>query len=116
MEIGVDIISSNTHSVINCLSPYLHRKKSEIMAWVAKEKPIPHIDQLNLNEDDKFYVLSYYYFKAFPDLVLEREEEEKKSGLVTVKETEFTGIQVRERVLYACAWGQHTDSAGCARR
>lgn len=93
-EVEVDIISSNTHSVINCLSPYLHRKKPEIMAWVAREKPVPHIDQLNLNEDDKFYVLSYYYFKAFPDLMLEREEEEKKSGLVTVKETEFTGIQV----------------------
>ncbi len=108
-EIEVDIISSNTHSVINCLSPYLHRKKPEIMAWVAREKPIPHIDQLNLNEDDKFYVLSYYYFKAFPDLMLEREEEEKKAGLVTVKETEFTGIQVRARVcggvcVCVCVW------------
>jgi CRP-like cAMP-binding protein len=94
VEVEVDIISSNTHSVINCLSPYLHRKRHEILEWAAREKPVPHIDRLDLNADDKFYVLSYYYFKAFPQLLLEREEEERKAGMFTVKETEFTGIQV----------------------
>lgn len=93
-ELEVDIVSSNTHSVINCLSPYLHRKRAEILSWAEKEKPIPGIEHLNMDEDDRFYVLSYYYYKAFPHLIVEREEEERKLGMYILKETEFTGIQV----------------------
>lgn len=101
VELEVDIVSSNTHSVINCLSPYLHSKRDEILAWAHQEKPLPQIDHLNMNEDDKFYVLAYYYFKTFPHLMLEREEEERKVGMKTLKETEFTGIQACRSI---CIW------------
>ncbi|OUM62344.1 hypothetical protein PIROE2DRAFT_69517 [Piromyces sp. E2] len=32
-DLIVDIISSNTHSVVNLVSPWLHKKKSEILDW-----------------------------------------------------------------------------------
>ena len=35
----VDIISSNTHSVVNLVSPWLHRKKKEILEWGRKNRP-----------------------------------------------------------------------------
>ncbi len=93
-DLEVDIISSNTYSVINCLSPYLHAKRNEIIQWAVENRPIPNLDKFNLNETDKFYILSYHYFKAFPHLLQERIEAEERCGMKTLKETEFTGIQV----------------------
>ncbi len=38
-ELVVDIISSNTHSVVNLVSPWVHRKKEEILTWGKKTHP-----------------------------------------------------------------------------
>lgn len=35
-DVLVDIISSNTHSVVNILSPYLHSMKDVIFAWARE--------------------------------------------------------------------------------
>ena len=34
-ELEVHIVSSNTHSVSNCLNPFFARRKDEILAWAG---------------------------------------------------------------------------------
>ena len=36
-DIEVHVVSSNTHSVSNCLNPYFARAKDEILAWAEAE-------------------------------------------------------------------------------
>ena len=40
----VDIMSSNTHSVVNLLSPYLHSHRDEILEWGKEHcKEVPDL-------------------------------------------------------------------------
>jgi len=38
-DLIVDIISSNTHSVVNLVSPWVHKRKEEITEWGKKNHP-----------------------------------------------------------------------------
>jgi hypothetical protein len=94
-ELEVDIVSSNIHCVVNCLSPYLHAKKDAILNWARENNPLPGLDRVPLSDPDKLYILTQLYFKAHPDEERERIAHERKYfGMVTLQETEFTGIQV----------------------
>ena len=93
-DISVDIISSNTHSVSNILSPFLHSKRQEILEWGRLNKA-ELIKNTPVSEQDLLYILSQYYMKEHPHLVDERTQMEKQHGFVTIIEQELTGVTVQ---------------------
>jgi len=93
-ELIVDIISSNTHSVVNLVSPWVHRKKGEILEWGKKTHP-EIVEQNPVDEEDLLYILLQFYLKELPDLAKERSEEEFKHGILSIFEEELTGISVQ---------------------
>lgn len=94
-NLNVHIISSNTHSVLNLISPWLHANKKTIMDWGLKFQPdafrvkFPH-------PDDLLYYLLYYYLKEFPQLAADKLRHEREHGIITLDgEVAGTGICVQ---------------------
>ncbi|KXS21030.1 hypothetical protein M427DRAFT_350598 [Gonapodya prolifera JEL478] len=92
-DLDVDIISSNTHSVINILSPFLHSRRDEILEWGRKHKK-DVVDANPVGDQDLLYILSQFYFRD-PALAKERTEVERTHGIRTLVEEEFTGISLQ---------------------
>lgn len=92
-EVRVHIISSNTHSVVNCLSPYLTTHAEEIRAWGDQRYP----DRAEgwTDPHDHMYALAREFFAAHPERARERNLEEASLGLKRLSETAFTGIEVQ---------------------
>ena len=89
----VHIVSSNTHSVSNCLSPFLGRRQADILAWGKLHHP--EIDPAQLpNERDLLYVLARAYDAAEPAARELRMREERAAGHYRLISTAFTGIAV----------------------
>jgi hypothetical protein len=90
----VDIISSNTHSVISLLSPYIHRHRADILSWGATHSPDTVAAPFRFDMD-RLYALCGGFFAAHPAQAAEKTEEERVHGIVTLEEQEFTGITVQ---------------------
>jgi len=88
----VHIISSNTHSVSNCLNPFFSRRKAEILEWAAgegaREGAWP-------NPFDEVYYLARPYLLAHPEARRELEAAEAERGIARLPETVTTGISVQ---------------------
>jgi len=93
-DLIVDIISSNTHSVVNLVSPWLHKKKNEILEWGKNAHP-EIVEQNPVDEEDLLYILLQFYLKEVPEMAKERSEEEFKYGILSIFEEELTGISVQ---------------------
>ncbi|KAL6613049.1 hypothetical protein U3516DRAFT_592157 [Neocallimastix sp. 'constans'] len=93
-DLIVDIISSNTHSVVNLVSPWVHKRKEEITEWGKKNHP-EIVEQNPVDEEDLFYILLQFYLKEFPEKAKERLEEEFKYGILSIFEEDLTGISVQ---------------------
>jgi len=91
-ELEVHIVSSNTHSVSNCLNPFFVRRKDEILAWAEREGLR---EPLWDNPFDEVYNFSRRYLGAFPDRRAELAATEEECGIVRLPETVTTGIQVQ---------------------
>jgi len=91
-DINVHLISSNTHSVANCLNPFFVRNADEILDWAEREG-------LRAsgwtNRMDETYSLARGWFRAFPDRKSEVASVEASHGIVRLPETVTTGIQVQ---------------------
>jgi CRP-like cAMP-binding protein len=91
-EIDVHIVSSNTHSVSNCLNPWFQYRKADVLSWA---------DGAGLRtpgwprEEDEVYHLARAYFSAHPKAKGEMLVEERAAGLVRLPERVTTGIQVQ---------------------
>ncbi len=96
-SLEVHIVSSNTHSVSNCINPFFARRKDEILAW-AGEQGLRTEAASGFrwpNEFDEVYYLSRAYFAAHPGAKLELDEAEAGCGIARLPETVTTGIQVQ---------------------
>ena len=102
-ELEVHIISSNTHSVANCLSAYLVAQSEEILAWGRKHRPElcgePSPERpwgkRWRSRSDLVYVVARDYFKAHPEAEREWERVEAEGGRQELRATAFTGIEVQ---------------------
>ncbi len=92
-DIDVHIISSNTHSVMNCLSPYLHRHAPAIEAWGKQHHPELYAIDWPV-KTDRLYAVARHYFAAHPEAQAKRLHTERKSGLLELPEAGMTGIVV----------------------
>ncbi len=93
-NIPVHIISSNTHSVPNCLSPWLDEHGEEILAW-ARETEHELVDQPWADSRDATYAIARDYFAEHPSRAAEKAAADREAGIVRLRETAFTGIEVQ---------------------
>jgi len=90
----VDIISSNTHSVKNLISPYIHANREKIVEWGRLHHPEVFDEPLD-NEMDRLYAIAKLYLQANPIEKKKQEQLELEAGIVTLEEREVTGISVQ---------------------
>lgn len=93
-DFKVHIISSNTHSVTNCLNPSLIEQADEILAWGHQ------VGHKLTTEDwthqfDLVYALARDYWVAHPEMAAASREFEQVCGILRLHETVCTGIQVQ---------------------
>jgi len=89
----VHIVSSNTHSVTNCLSPWPRHLETEVMAWAASSGH-PFLAENWENPRDKLYALLADYFRAHPERAASAESE-RSWGILTLDDRSTTGIAVQ---------------------
>jgi hypothetical protein len=90
----VHIVSSNTHSVSNCLNPYFSRRKEEILGW-AESAGLRSSDGVWPNPFDEVYYLARPYLQAHPEGRRELEAAEAERGIARLPEAVTTGISVQ---------------------
>ena len=89
----VHIISSNTHSVGNCLSSWLQQHAAEIEAW--GQTALPEVHGLPWTHPmDRVVALTRPWLDAHPDRAAERERAEATDA-VHLDHTALTGISVQ---------------------
>jgi len=100
-ELRVHIVSSNTHSVSNCLSPWLKRNSDTVLAWGRANRPEYFGEDSNgcvvgawHNASDLLYVLARDYLEENEDAAAERAEVDLQHGHVNLEGTAYTGIEV----------------------
>jgi hypothetical protein len=91
-DVSVHVISSNTHSVTNCLSPFLVERAERILAWGRENLPELVAEPWDRRED-LLYALARHYLSAHREEEALRRQEER-GWVVRLVETAFTGIQV----------------------
>lgn len=93
-EVGVHIVSSNTHSVTNCLNPWFRANGPKIRAW-AKDRNHPDLRVAWKFDDDALYSIARSYFKEEKSAARELEAFALKYGIRRLKDTASTGIEVQ---------------------
>ena len=101
-ELRVHIISSNTHSVANCLSPYMGRRREEILAWGRTHMPELCGEPSEARpwgagwaeRDDLVYAIGRHYLHQSEDERDAARSEQLEGGRHRLKFTAFTGIEV----------------------
>ena len=88
----VHIVSSNTHSVSNCINPFFVRRKEEILGW-ADSAGLREGDWTD--DSDEVFFLARPYLVAHPEARREMDALEAECGVVRLPETVTTGIQVQ---------------------
>jgi hypothetical protein len=91
-EFKVHIVSSNTHSVSNCVNPFFVSHAHEILAWGASQGL--HVEGWK-EPFDEVYHLSRSWLEAFPDHKDELGISERSAGVLRLPERVTTGIQVQ---------------------
>ena len=92
-DFDVHVVSSNTHSVTNCLSVWLQDDREAMLAWGRREQPAlcaldwPH-------PDDLLAALARGYLRAHPEANERRRRVDRAGGRV-LDSTAFTGIEVQ---------------------
>ncbi len=93
-DLPVHIVSSNTHSVINCLSGALTENAAAIRAWAEQQGHELLAETWN-DPADLVYALSRDYYKAHPEALEAKRAADARAGIVRLDETAFTGIGVQ---------------------
>lgn len=91
---GVHIISSNTHSVSNCLNPWFREHGDRVLAW-ARDNGHPAAEDSWREEQDLVYALARDYVTAHPEEGAAAAETAREAGHLSLGETVGTGIQVQ---------------------
>lgn len=93
-ERGVHIISSNTHSVSNCLNPWFREHSSQVRAW-AETTGHPALEETWTHPQDLVYALARSYVAAHPDQEDAIRDRARHAGHHELQRTVNTGIRVQ---------------------
>jgi hypothetical protein len=89
----VHVVSSNTHSVTNCLSPFPSRVENQALAW-AEKTGHPFLNHPWTNPRDRLYGILPAFLKAHPELA-PRPDDERAWGILRIEDQATTGIAVQ---------------------
>ena len=114
-DLDVHVISSNTHSVANCLSPYLAEHAETILAWGREHRPELGGEPTDerpwgghwSRRTDLLYVTARDYLRRVDGAARALDASGRDAGHERLTSTAFTGIEVD----LFCA--QHLDPARC---
>lgn len=93
-DVEVHIVSSNTHSVANCLNPWYRRESGSILDW-AQETAHPYLSETWPITHDLPYALVRDYFRAHPGAEQAMLDQERIFGILRLGATASTGIEVQ---------------------
>ena len=91
-DLTTHVISSNTTSVRNLLSPYIRKHADAIRSWGIEARP-EITNEERLSEEDKLCALCTAYMNAHPQ-ARDEQDDFDSSCIMTLRHTELTGIQV----------------------
>lgn len=91
---GVHIISSNTHSITNCLNPWYASNAEAMRTW-ARSVDHPLLKEEWHNPFDFIYAIARDYFKAYPQEEKAMVAQETECGILRLGATASTGIEVQ---------------------
>jgi len=91
-ELTVHLVSSNTHSVGNCLSAYIARRREAILSWGRAHHP--ELSGRWSNETDLLYTVARRYIASVDGAREACVAEERASGHYRLSTTAYTGIAV----------------------
>jgi len=89
---SVHIISSNTHSIVNCLTGFAKENEQIIRQLVKKD---PTLKEISSNNPSELYYLTQQIAKKNKDFLNEKISYEKKLGIQHVEDTAGTGIDAQ---------------------
>jgi len=89
----VHVVSSNTHSVTNCLSPFPGRVEADVLAWAEKVRH-PSLEHGWSHDRDRLYSLLPGFLKAHPERA-PRPDDERAWGILRIDDQATTGIAVQ---------------------
>lgn len=89
----VHVVSSNTHSVTNCLSPFPGRVEAQVLEW-AQQSHHPYVDHEWENPRDRLYGLLSAYLKTHPHAA-PKPDDERAWGILRIDDQATTGIAVQ---------------------
>jgi CRP-like cAMP-binding protein len=91
-ELEVHLVSSNTHSVSNCLNPFFKDCATDVLRWAEGSglREEGWDDEL-----DEVYHFARAWLDEFPERKAELAESERGCGIHRLPETVTTGIQVQ---------------------
>jgi len=90
----VHIVSSNTHSVVNCLTPWHASHQAEVLDWARQARP-ELMDHDWDSPSDCFYAVLRDYLAEHPEAKQAIKRDEEAHGIAGLTETASTGIQVQ---------------------
>ena len=93
-DLPVHIISSNAHSVTQCLNPWFTENNGRILAWAAKTGH-PYLEERWTHEADCIYAMTRDYFADNPDQYSLLCAAEERYGIRQIEMTASTGIQAQ---------------------
>jgi hypothetical protein len=85
------IISSNTHSVVNCLTGFARDKKTELLAIATKDDELKHVEQTT----DGLYFIAQKACKLDQRMMKSKHEYEEGLGIKFIKDRFGTGIDIQ---------------------
>ena len=91
--VRVHVISSNTHSVTNCLNPFYTERMGDILSW-SEEVSHPATSGTWVNPMDLCYAAGGDYISSHPEIYSDYSRE-INAGTVRLVETVSTGIEVQ---------------------
>lgn len=93
-ERGVHIVSSNRHSIRNCLNPWFTERADAIHSWAETHRPSLVAEPWR-NRLDLVYAVGRDYLDANPAEAAAYQESARANGQHTVSHTASTGIEVQ---------------------
>lgn len=91
---AIHIVSSNTHSVTNCLNPWFVENADRVLSWGRERSHAATVGDWE-NDQDRVYAIAREFFLDNPDAAMEATSTAERSGHARLERTASTGIQVQ---------------------
>lgn len=89
----VDVLQGSSNTLLNLISPYFKINAEKIKNWFSTSG-ITLKTQEFYQDHDKIFAMGYYYLKQFPEEAAEKKRLESEVGIITITDTEMTGVKV----------------------